>query len=196
MLDISTPPNTSSSNLSDSLPVDGQLSSVIFSKSAKAQTNLQQLLPAYTNNQVITFMSDDAWSSYDLLNHYAQLLGPVDLYFTSWTITDAPVRTIIKLKRLGLIRSVHCVLDHRIKTMSAKPYQLLSAVIDTLALSKCHAKVICLKGQIDGISIVGSANLSRNRRIEAGTIFTTPAAVDFHINWIKETIKCKSQKKS
>lgn len=171
-----------------SVMVEGKVYAAALSKDAKAHRNLEEILPPYAKDQVITFLSDDSWSLHVLAGHYLQHTGPADIYLSSWTITEDPVRSLLRWKELGLIRSMNCLLDYRIKTLSAKPFQLLQSIVTRQAFTKIHAKVFCIRNHSHHVAIVGSANLSRNRRKEAGVIFTDSRSVDFHINWIKQVL--------
>ena len=50
--------------------------------------------------------------------------------------------------------------------------------------AKCHAKVTVIQNETWGISIVSSANYTRNPRIEAGVICNSKEIAEFHKNWI------------
>lgn len=122
--------------------------------------------------QIIKYWTNGAWSMHELLEYILQQTGPANVFISTWTITENPARVLHNLVQSGLITNLKCLLDHRIKTRAPHALQLLAGTAHDMAFAKCHAKVTTIENDQWGISIVASANYSRNPRLEAGTIFT------------------------
>lgn len=155
---------------------------------AESVETLRAVVGNVEPDQVIKFVTNGAWSMHDLLGYLLQKTGPARIYLSTWTITETPVRVLCNLKEQGLITELHCVLDYRTKDRTPKPFQLLSGVANRVKLTKCHAKVTVIENDAWGISIVGSANYSKNPRLEAGTIFTTKHDAVFDRAWLERTL--------
>jgi len=128
------------------------------------------------------------WSTHELIGHLLTLTGPADVYITTWTITEAPARALVDLHQAGFIKSLSAVFDYRIKDGKPEPFQLVSGICSEMKLIKCHAKTCAIINEEWGVSLSGSANLSRNPRIERGCIDTHRATAEFDRDWILEEI--------
>ena len=131
------------------------------------------------------FWSRGQWSMHELLDFLLIEVGQSDVFLTTWTITEDPMRKLFLLKQDGIIKKLHCILDHRIKGRKPKPFQLLENTADRLKLTECHAKSLVIINDRMPIAVIGSANLSRNPRLEAGVITTVSEVVNFHLNIIQ-----------
>lgn len=146
---------------------------------ANTREALHKLLQQLAPDSVLKYYTNGAWSMHQMLDYLLQIIGPAELVMSTWTITEDPARTLLNLKQSGQITAIHALFDYRVRERSAGAHQILSSICDSLALGKCHAKVTVLTNDQWSVSIVGSANFSRNRRMEAGTIFTDKEAVLF-----------------
>jgi hypothetical protein len=114
--------------------------------------------------------------------------GPSELWLSTWTITEDPVRSLFLLKEQGFITQLHCLLDYRIKERKPAPLQLLQGFADRVALAQCHAKCAVVQGANIALCYVGSANMSRNPRREAGFVSADASTALFHLEWLKSDI--------
>ena len=160
------------------------------SQSASLQSHdaIKQGVAELGQCQCLHFVSRGQWSMHELLEAMLRRSGPAAVFLTTWTVTEDPVRKIFLLKQEGLIKSLSCVLDYRIKGRKPKPFQLLEHTADRIALTQCHAKAAVVRGESLSLTCLSSANFSRNPRIEAGIICEGEAVADFHQSWIEKTI--------
>lgn len=153
--------------------------------------NLQELrdeIPQLAPDTVTHYATGGRWSMHELILHVLQLIGPAKLYLTTWTITEDPMRALFQAIDSGMVTELYCVLDYRIEKRKAEAFQLAKVNASRIKLTKCHAKVTVLENDQWSVSIVSSANLSANPRIEAGVICTDQASADFHKDWIMRLI--------
>lgn len=128
---------------------------------------------------------------HQLLEYLLRKTGPCRVWMTTWTITEEPMRALLAMIKDGLILELNAVLDYRIERRKPEAFQLASSIITRIKLTKCHAKVLVLKNETWSVTILGSANFSKNPRIEAGVIFTDEDSADFHKKWIDDVIEGK-----
>ena len=148
--------------------------------------NLEQLKLAVGDIQegeCLQFMTNGAWSSHDMIEFFLRKIGCSDVFLTSWAVSEQAARRVVKLHEEGLISDLTCLFDYRIKDRKYEPV-LLFEKIGKVSLTKIHAKVIILQNSKTAITIVSSANLSKNPRVEAGAIFSCPDSANFHKKWI------------
>jgi len=161
-----------------------------------ALAEMERQLGEYDDGHCIQFATSGNWSMHELIVYYAQLLGQCDLYFSTWTISEAPARVLFNLHTQGLLRHIHSLFDYRVNERKAEGYHLIAKASTTTALSKCHAKVTVLQAvdNSKAVSIVSSQNMSKNPRIEAGTIIHSVECAAMHIDWVTTEIQRANDK--
>ena len=117
-----------------------------------------------------------------------QKIGPSRLFLSTWTITEEPMRVLFQLIQEGYIEELNCLFDYRIEKRKAEAFQLAKVNAARVKLTKVHAKVAVLLSDQWGVSIIGSANLTKNPRIEAGVLSTCQEVAEFHSSWINQEI--------
>ena len=175
-------------NRKDGLPAalhtDGTSSGMLCS-SGEALEKLFPVLPTGS----IHFVSANDWSICELLLHFLNLTGPADVYFTTWSLKEFGVRQLLSAMDSGAIRTLHALLDSRVKSRNPDVYFLAERNFATVRLAECHAKVCVIRSEKYSISIVGSANFTNNPRIEAGVVCSYPPVAEFHCKWITDVIQ-------
>lgn len=157
----------------------------------KSLTDLQSSIGELEHDQALQFSTAGRWSMHQLLEYLLRKTGPCRVWMTTWTITEEPMRALLAMISEGLILELNAVLDYRIERRKPEAFQLANAIITRIKLTKCHAKVLVLKNEAWNVTIIGSANFSKNPRIEAGVIFTDLASAHFHRKWIDDVIEGK-----
>lgn len=154
----------------------------------KNKRNLDACFGSFVENQTIKYFTDGAWSMHQLLQYLLEQVGPAVVHLSTWTLTEGPARILLNLKDAGLITELHCLFDYRIEGRTPKTFHLVRSIADSIKLTKCHAKVATMVNDRKGVSIVGSANFSKNNRLEAGTVFTSRESALFDEKWISDKI--------
>ncbi len=156
---------------------------------AKAADKLAQAIPAIEKGQSIHFATAGDWSAHDMVLHIARQIGPAHLIGSTWSITEPACRQLVRALHDGRLLSVSLLLDWRVRERCPEALQLAEANAARLRLVNSHAKVSVLHNDEWQVVIVGSANYTKNPRIEAGVISTQPEAVEFHRNWLELEIE-------
>lgn len=187
-----------SSELSSSTPDGKELSAKSFKhfptgtyRLGRSLLDLQSTIGELEPDQALQFATAGRWSMHQLLEYLLLKTGPAAVWMTTWTITEEPMRALLSMINSGLITELNAVLDYRIERRKPEAFQLANAIITRIKLTKCHAKVLVIQNSDWNVSIVGSANFSKNPRIEAGSIFTDAGSAAFHIDWINQVIEGK-----
>ena len=154
---------------------------------SESYLQLNAAIPVIEPGNTYHLVSLGRWSMHHLLFHILKLTGPADVYATTWSINEDVVRHLVEAKNTGLLRSMSFVFDYRVRKYKPAAY-FLSQQYFKSRVSSCHAKVTIIQNELFHISIIGSANYTRNDRIEVGVIFTEQNIADFHKNWIVNEI--------
>jgi len=157
----------------------------------KSLRDLKACIGELVPDQAQQFATAGRWSLHQLLEYVLRKTGPCRMWMTTWTITEEPMRILLSLIREGLILELNAVLDYRIEKRKPEAFQLASNIMANIRLTKCHAKVVVLRNEHWNVTILTSANFSKNPRIEVGTIFTDAGSAEFHSAWIDQVIAGK-----
>lgn len=149
---------------------------------------LREVIGSLEQGEIIPYATGGQWSNHDLLEFVLEKTGPADVYITTWSLTEEPVRAILDYAKRGMIRSLTCLFDYRIKARNPKVFQLIDTVIERKKLTKIHAKVTVIINEEWAVSIMSSANFTKNPRIEAGVILCDYETAAFNVEWIEEEI--------
>jgi hypothetical protein len=171
----------------------GEMRLVNLKKAKRAYNSLSAAIGIVQPGTTVKFVTDGAWSMHQMLHYCLELCGPAKVMICTWTITEEPVRAIMRMKDKGMIKDLSVLVDHRIATRSASAMQLLKSIATDVKLIKSHAKITVILGEKMWMSIVGSANFSRNRRLEAGTIFTDHDSVMFDFMTLNKLLQDEAE---
>lgn len=151
-------------------------------------TNLENVIGDLLPGEACEYFTKGDWSTHHLIAFMAEKVGPCDAYISSWALSDTAVRVLFALKDSGLFKSLHVVLDRNVKTKRPDAFTFLDSFSEKIKLTAVHAKVAALVGKDNGCAIVTSANLSVNKRFEAGLISFCKNSADFHSDWLMQVI--------
>lgn len=154
----------------------------------RKKADLQQIVGELRHNEHIHVPSMGAWSMHDMLAYILRQTGPADVWITSWTITEEPVRLLLQLLDKGEIRSLKAVFSERVEAMNPSAYQLARFNLQ-VKLTKIHAKCIVVLNDEWGVTVGGSANFTRNPRIEKYIICTHREAAEHERQWIDQVLE-------
>ena len=124
------------------------------------------------------------WSTHDLLFYLLNITGAANVYFSTWAISEFAIRQLFNLIESGLILELKGIFDYRNGIHKTAELEFLRNITTEIKAAKCHAKVCVIENDTWGIAIVGSANMTRNPRIEAGVICADKKIAAFHKGWI------------
>jgi hypothetical protein len=113
---------------------------------------------------------------------------PCKLWIATWAIKEAAARAILKHRNSGHVVALYGIFDSRVKTVDSKAFQLLQDRFTQCVFAKNHSKVMVIEFPDHQYTIVTSANLSNNPRIETGFVTTGKALAEFHRGWMRDVL--------
>jgi len=161
-------------------------------KIGKANAKLTEVFGTLGQDQVIPYVSLGDWSTHDLLFFILEQTGPARVWFTTWAISEYAIRQLYQFVEHGMILQLKGIFDYRNGVRKPAELQFLQKITTEIKPAKCHAKVTVIENDNWGISIVGSANFTRNPRIEAGVLFTCRNVAVFERDWIERELATNS----
>lgn len=131
------------------------------------------------------FITNGQWSMYDFLLVAVEKFKPCDVYLSTYSMTEMSARVIGKLVQDGLIRNVTFLMDYKAEARYPNVHQILRN-IGHVHSTQIHAKLLVIRSE-SGMccSLLGSANWTKNRRIEAGVLDFSPMFAESIISFFK-----------
>lgn len=136
--------------------------------------------------QIISYYTDGAFSTHEVIKTIANYLGECELVISTWSISENSVRTLEQLKKVGVVKKLSMLIDFRVPHHTPAAWQYVQKVADKLVLGNCHAKCAIFEKNNEHWFLQTSSNLSQNNRKEVGTLFKINELGLFHKNWILE----------
>lgn len=131
----------------------------------------KEYLKDIEHNRHYHFWTGGQWNMHDLLGYLIGITGKADIYFTTWAISEDAVRYLIFLKENKLVSSIKTVFDYKCKEQKSQAFLLAKNNFET-ALARIHAKVLVIENKDWAITVMGSANWTRNPRAERQMLCT------------------------
>jgi len=160
--------------------VDSGKSSSVLAKVSDAPKILGDL----EMGKIIHYSTAGNWNTHEILDHILDYTGPADFYLATWAIADVSVQMIIDSHKAGRIKDFYGLVDVRVATYTPKILDFLKYNFKVRKY-QVHAKCMAIINDKWGVAQVGSSNMTRNPRIEAGVIDCSRPAAQFHADWIK-----------
>lgn len=148
---------------------------------ADDEQNLTKAIGKLQNGKTTHFYS---WGNFNLVRLIVFILkqtGPARVFMTSYSFSQKSIEQLINRIEKKEILSFRVIIDNRVRSMSPKPFQMLTESLDYRCTS-VHAKVALIWNDNWKISITTSQNATDNPKLERGTIFTDPEVFDFDLN--------------
>jgi hypothetical protein len=152
------------------------------------QARVAEVVGELNHGETLHVVSAAEWSTHNLIEHITRQTGPIELWLVTWSISEDGVRVMLRLRDNGSIPTMHCLTDWRVLVRNRDAVQLIKHNADSFAVAPCHAKLYVLRNENWAITIMGSANLTNNPRLETAVITEDREIAAFHIDWIDRMI--------
>ena len=141
---------------------------------------IKRELGGLTMNNRKYFLSDGIWSMFELIDFCLDSLAPSKLMITSFSLSEESVRHLIHLKETGKILHLRGLFDPSLRKTKTPLLYFAAEVFDHIRFAPNHSKIILFDNPDHPATILASANLGRNRRLESGVIDTTRQTFEFY----------------
>lgn len=158
-------------------------------KILKTFQKLQELFPTITPGTNTHFVSEVNWSNHELVQHLITLTGPVNMWFTTFALSEVAARMLLQLKQSNQLLAIHGLVDYRVQNRHPEAYHLAKTLMVKMNQYPNHSKVTVLENNNWQIVINSSANYTNNMRVESGIICVNTGVTNFYKDWISNIIK-------
>ena len=119
------------------------------------------------------FYSDGAFNLVQLVTYILKQTGPAHVFLTTYSIAEDSINVLKRKVEHGEILSARFIVDNRVRSMSAKNFDLLAgSFAGCYRCRALHAKVTLVYNEDWHITLIGSQNATRNPKLERGIIHT------------------------
>lgn len=150
--------------------------------------NIKKHMEAIQPNRCYHMLSKGSWSVYELIVYLAKQIGPCQLVFTTWAISEEAALTFCGLKEKGIFTSVTGIFDHTTESHKNGALTICKTYFKQIAFAHLHAKVTILQNDAWKICIVSTANMTKNPRYERTIVFTRPEIAESDLTWINNLL--------
>lgn len=153
----------------------------------RKKVDLQHVLGEIRPDEHVHVPSMGSWSMHHVLGYVLSKTGPADVWLTSWSITEEPIALIVEHLERGAIRKLNALFHDRVEAMNPAAHSMARFNLQ-VKLAKVHAKTLVVINDSWGVSVKGSANFTRNPRIENYIICTHRAIAECDRDWIEQVM--------
>lgn len=129
---------------------------------------LQEEIGTIRPNSTIPYISEGRWSAHTLLSYLLDYTGDATVWLSSFSLCEEAVRLFVTDQR---IKTLSCLFDKSILRYKRDLFFFLQNKAE-IRITANHSKIFLVEGVERYAAVISSANLSVNRRIEAGCIYT------------------------
>jgi hypothetical protein len=122
-------------------------------------------------------------------------MGKCELHFATYAIKQYQANLFCDMLHNGLLSEISALCDYRLPVADANAHDLLEKNCKHFGLKRTHAKLVCLRNETLGISVVSSANFTSNTKLDVAVITVDKAITNARIDWIHHHIaSCNLQR--
>lgn len=158
-----------------------------------ADKEIEKHIGKLKKNTIYPFVSNGKWAMHDLLIFMLKKTGKAEVFVSTFSISEIALRAINNAVKNGVINSLQCLFDYSIKKNKLNLIYFAKQITSEIYLNANHSKIILIKNKNWKITIIGTANMTTNPKIEAGVIFTEVNIFNEYEKLMKEIIT-KSRK--
>lgn len=160
-----------------------------FYVKATVRDKIESVFPSLEMGQNIEYVSMADWSTHELVFWVLSQIGSAKMTMATWSMTETAARQLVEARLAGVLTSVHCLFDYRIKVRYPEVCAYVKEHFEAVTVAHCHAKVTVLENDQWAVVINASSNYTNNVRIESGSIKVSRQTANFHKSWIIPTIE-------
>lgn len=136
----------------------------------------------------IFYETQGSWSNIELLEYLLEQTGKSEIYFSTWSISEEAIRRFSIWNENNRITNIYAVVDAGLRNRKPAIYQSAIATFKNIKFSHSHAKVTVIKSDSHAITLITSANYTKNPRQEVGIIVFDEKLAEKNIQWILREI--------
>lgn len=136
--------------------------------------------------KIIPYAHKGEWAVHELLPILFSEIGAFHLAVSTFNVSEDSLRPIFFMKDRGELLSVKFLFDNNVKRHKIDMLFFSSNIADSVRTSASHMKIMLCWNDKICMAVVGSANMNRNIRHEAGFIVTEQTTFRYFKNYFDD----------
>lgn len=132
---------------------------------------------------VIPYVHKGVWAVHEVLPFLYSEIGAFHLSLATFNISEDALRPIFFMKDRNEFLSTRFLFDNNVKRHKLDMLLFANNIADQVRTSHSHMKVMLCHNDDVSLSIVGSANMNRNLRHEAGFFSTDKDIFQYYLDY-------------
>ena len=148
----------------------------------------EELLEGFGAGEDIYILTRGHCSMIELIETILDRTGPADVHLSTWTAGLPEIDEFDAFLQSGKILSCHWLFDLSFKSRRPACFARVAQVFGADRIRQCwnHAKVTLIGNDAHKVTILSTANLNINLRLEYYLIRESPEFYDFNKQWFME----------
>lgn len=138
------------------------------------------------SGKVFPYWTNNHWSTYDLLMYMLSISGTAEVTFHTWGLGKQAVTLFDKAIKAGAISQCYAVFDVTLKQRKSNILAQARMVIPNIGFVEVHGKSFTVLNDTHSITAITTSNMTKNRRLEFGVIFTQENVCNQYAQLAKE----------
>lgn len=139
--------------------------------------------------KVIPYAHKSDWAVHEVLPFLFSQIGQFHLSIATFNISEEALRPIFFMKERNELLSCRFLFDAILPKHKVDLMFFASSIAQDIRTSYSHMKVMLCHNDNHCLSVVGSANMNRNPRHEAGFFSTDRDIYNFYLNYFENIYK-------
>lgn len=142
---------------------------------------------------MVPYAHKNEWAVHEVLPFVFSEIGPFHLSLATFNISEDALRPLFFMQDRGELLSCRFLFDNMVKRHKLDIMFFSGSIADMVRSSASHMKVLLCHNDVGCLSVVGSANMNRNPRHEAGFFSTDRAVYDFYLDYYNKVFNNDSE---
>ena len=138
---------------------------------------------------IIPFAHKGEWAVHEILPVFFSQAGKFNLDIATFNVSEDSLRPIFFMNDAGQLLSTRFIFDNNIRRHKLDLLLFASGMATELRVSANHMKVMLCYNNRLAMAVVGSANMNRNIRHEAGFITTEGNSFNYFRNYFNQVFE-------
>lgn len=161
-----------------------------LSKSVKAirKEKAAELMEGFGSGDDIYILTRGHCSMIELIETVLERTGPADIHLSTWTAGLPEIDEFDGFLKSGKIKSCHWLFDLSFKSRRSTCFAQVAKLFGADRIRQCwnHTKMTLIESDTHKVTILSTANLNINLRLEYYIIRQCPEFYDFNRQWFME----------
>ncbi len=159
--------------------------------SAFGREKIREMIVGLKHNHQVHYIAH-MYNAHDVFSDLIKLSGPSKVKIISYSITEFPLRILSQFLNKKIITHLDFILDFTVSRTPALK-QFAKHFANRIRFTDIHSKIVLIENKNWKITLLSSANFTRNNRFENGIIFTSEELHRQYTSWFEKLFENANQ---